>query len=143
MRYCSDGNDWVAKASIKPILVELGAKESTLTDEMIDKLINTANLDGDDKIDFKEFLIAAAIGLFLPADEAGKSEAFLKVKQGFMVVKETFDAIDEDGSGQIDYDELKSAFLTMRSDELVCMLRPSVPLSASACLSVCRRSRRV
>jgi len=57
--------NWVPKSSVKLILIELGANEEELTDEEIDLIIRTCNLDGDDKIEFKEFLIACSVGLFL------------------------------------------------------------------------------
>jgi Ca2+-binding EF-hand superfamily protein len=114
--------EYVPKDLVRPILVELGADEETLTDAFIDDLVKTANLDGDDKIDFKEFLIAAAVGVFLTEDAKGhaeRSEEFKIIRQGFLCVKETFDGIDVDLSGEIDYEELKTAFLSMRSDDLI------------------------
>merc|ERR1712228_424733 len=56
------------------------------------RIVDIANLDGDDNIDFKEFLVA----------------------------KEAFSYIDEDGSGEIDFDELKQAFSSMKyNDDLI------------------------
>lgn len=122
-----DGNDggdhggYITKAQVRPLLVELGAKSSELTDEEIDRIVTTANLDGDDKIDFKEFLIAAAIGCFLSdkIDQETQSNEFKKIRKGFDVAKEAFDYIDDDNSGEIDFEELKKAFSAMKHDDLV------------------------
>merc|ERR1712154_375546 len=95
--------------------------ESQLSEDEIARIIKIANLDGDDQIDFKEFLIAAAIGCFLKEDEPSNADAhFLKIRKGFLVAKEAFSYIDEDGSGEIDFDELKQAFSSMKyNDDLI------------------------
>merc|ERR1711971_320812 len=38
---------------------------------------------------------------------------------GFEVAKEAFGKIDKDGSGQIDFVELKEAFVSMKEDDLI------------------------
>lgn len=117
-----EDRDYITKAEVRPLLVELGAQSSHLTDEEVDRIVKTANLDGDEKINFKEFLIAAAVGLFLNehnVDHDAQSEAFKKMRKGFLVAKEAFDFIDDDGSGEIDYDELKKAFSAMKHDDLI------------------------
>merc|ERR1712154_445774 len=97
----------VPLSEVKPLLISLGADESELTEQEIDRIVATANLDGDDNIDFKEFLIAAAIGCFLKEEnEANGDEKFAKIRKGFLVAKEAFAFIDEDGSGEIDFKEL-------------------------------------
>eukprot|EP00483_Globobulimina_turgida_P000486 UN00486 len=110
------------KNEVKPLLIELGAAASELNDSEITRIINTANLDGDEQIDLKEFLIAAAVGYFLNEhniDHQQQSEEFKKIRAGFLVAKEAFDFIDDDGSGEIDFDELKHAFSAMKSDDLI------------------------
>ena len=72
-------------------------------------------MDGDSDIDFKEFLIAAAMGVFLKTenvDKSRKSAKFSTIATGFMCVDRAFKKIDEDRSGAIDFDELKLAFLS-------------------------------
>ena len=127
-RHCvclNDSNDnklgYITKAQVRPLLVELGATSSQLTDSEIDRIVTAANLDGDDKIDFKEFLIAAAIGCFLneAINEEQQSEEFKKIRKGFLVAKEAFDFIDDDDSGEIDFEELRKAFSAMKHDDLV------------------------
>lgn len=113
----------VPLSEIKPLLISLGANESQLTEDEIARIVDIANLDGDDNIDFKEFLIAAAIGCFLKdVDNENKNmdDNFLKIRKGFLVAKEAFSYIDEDGSGEIDFDELKQAFSSMKyNDDLI------------------------
>ena len=111
----------VPLSEVKPLLISLGADESQLSDDEIARIVATANLDGDDNIDFKEFLIAAAIGCFLKAEnEANSDPNFAKIRKGFLVAKEAFSFIDEDGSGEIDFDELKMAFSSMKyNDDLI------------------------
>eukprot|EP00483_Globobulimina_turgida_P001631 UN01633 len=119
---CAGSRDFITKNEVKPLLIELGASPSELTDEEITRIINTANLDGDENIDFKEFLIAAAIGCFLNEhniDHQQQSENFKKIRTGFLVAKEAFDFIDVDASGEIDFEELKHAFSAMKSDDLI------------------------
>ena len=55
---------YIHKKDVRKLLIELGAREADLNDDEVDRIIKTANLDGDEKIDFKEFLIAAAVGCF-------------------------------------------------------------------------------
>jgi len=111
--------DKISTAEVRPLLVKLGASVSILDDAEVDRIVKTANLDGDNGIDFREFLIAAAIGCFLhdKIDHTAQSEEFQKVRRGFMVAKEAFDFIDTDKSGEIDFDELKKAFSAMKSDD--------------------------
>ena len=115
----SPDTKFVYKTDVKKLLIELGGRESDLTDEEVDRIIKTANLDGDEKIDFKEFLIAAAVGCFLGHDVNGQSPEFLKIRRGFAVAQEAFNKIDKDGGGTIDFDELKTAFLAMKQDDLI------------------------
>merc|ERR1712129_610019 len=82
-------------------------------------IIETANLNKDDSIDFKEFLIAAAVGCFLSANPEQENAHFLRIRKGFEVAKEAFGKIDKDGSGQIDFVELKEAFVSMKEDDLI------------------------
>jgi len=112
-------SEQVSTAEVRPLLVKLGASVSILDDAEIERITQTANLDGDNGIDFREFLIAAAIGCFLhdKIDHTAQSEEFQKVRRGFMVAKEAFDFIDTDKSGEIDFDELKKAFSAMKSDD--------------------------
>merc|ERR1712228_694874 len=114
----------VPLSEIKPLLISLGANESQLTEDEIARIVDIANLDGDDNIDFKEFLIAAAIGCFLKdvdnENNKNMDDNFLKIRKGFLVAKEAFSYIDEDGSGEIDFDELKQAFSSMKyNDDLI------------------------
>mmetsp|Transcript_29824 Transcript_29824/g.26372 ORF Transcript_29824/g.26372 Transcript_29824/m.26372 type:complete len:287 (+) Transcript_29824:76-936(+) len=117
----NDGSGYITKAQVRPLLVELGATSSQLTDEEIDRIVTTSNLDGDDKIDFKEFLIAAAIGCFLndSINQEIQSNEFKKIRKGFLVAREAFDYIDDDKSGEIDFEELKKAFSAMKHDDLI------------------------
>ena len=70
-------------------------------------------------MDFKEFLIAVAVGCFLKADPSQENAYFLRIRKGFEAVQLAFGKIDKDGSGEIDFVELKEAFLAMKEDELV------------------------
>ena len=118
---CAGDKEYITKSEVRPLLIQLGAESSSLDDNEIDRIVRTANLDGDEKIDFKEFLIAAAVGCFLKDNvNLDKSSKEFKLnRKGFEVAREAFDAIDEDKSGEIDFDELKKAFLAMKHDELV------------------------
>ncbi|ETO11379.1 hypothetical protein RFI_25996 [Reticulomyxa filosa] len=110
---------WIPKSAVKPILIELGAKPEELTDEIINEIIKTSNLDGDEKIEFKEFLIACAVGLFLKNSGENQSPQFQEIREGFLVVRQAFDKIDEDKSEEIDFEELRGAFLSMKQDDLI------------------------
>ncbi|ETO28388.1 hypothetical protein RFI_08743 [Reticulomyxa filosa] len=110
---------WVPKSLVKPILIELGAKEEELTEEVVNEIIQTSNLDGDDKIEFKELLIASAVGLFLKKSGESQTQKFQEIREGFLVVRQAFDKIDKDKSGEIDFNELKGAFLSMKQDDLI------------------------
>ncbi len=103
---------------IRACLIDLGAREDDLTPQEIERIANSSNLDGDEKIDFREFLIASAMGCFLH-ESASENNApdFLVVKKGFQVVQNAFSLIDKDGSGEIDFEELKRAFLCMKADD--------------------------
>ena len=117
------------------LLRELGAAEANLTEEKINQLFKIANLDGgihcfvkthqkkpntktqkhknnkqqttkDDDIDFKEFLIAAAMGCFLTVsddeifnEKEKHSDLFIKQRRGFRAIEITFKKIDVDNSG--------------------------------------------
>eukprot|EP01084_Bolivina_argentea_P259328 437541_1 len=118
---CSGDKNYITKSEVRPLLIQLGAESALLTNSEIDRIVNIANLDGDDKIDFKEFLIAAAVGCFLNdnIDQNKCSEEFKKNRKGFMVAREAFDTIDADKSGEIDFEELKGAFLAMQHDEFI------------------------
>jgi len=111
--------DGLSKSEMKSLLIELGADSEHLTDSELTRIFKTANLDGDDDIDFKEFLIAAAVGCFLneDIDHEEQSEDFKKIRNGFLVAKEAFDFIDKDGGGSIDFEELRMAFSSMKQDD--------------------------
>merc|ERR1719499_589285 len=113
------GGDGLQKSEMKKLLIELGADSEHLTDTEVARIFKTANLDGDDDIDFKEFLIAAAVGCFLndSIDHEKQSENFKQIRKGFLVAKEAFDFIDEDNGGSIDFEELKAAFSSTKQDE--------------------------
>ena len=123
------GGDGLQKSEMKKLLIELGADSEHLTDTEVARIFKTANLDGDDDIDFKEFLIAAAVGCFLndSIDHEKQSENFKQIRKGFLVAKEAFDFIDEDNGGSIDFEELKAAFSSTKQDEAVCRHIQSVP----------------
>jgi len=121
---CGDDRQSITKSEVKPLLVQLGANATQLTDDEISRIVKIANLDGDDVINFKEFLIAAAVGCFLNeaiTDENvnEQSAEFKKLRKGFVVAEQAFHHIDEDKSGVIDFEELKHAFSTMKSDNLI------------------------
>eukprot|EP01084_Bolivina_argentea_P291517 501022_1 len=119
-KYATDENkSYVTKDKVAEILVELGARKESLTEANVKQIIKTANLNGDEHIDFKEFLIAAAVGCFLKADPTAENTYFLRIRKGFEAAQLAFGKIDKDGSGQIDFDELKSAFLAMKEDDLI------------------------
>merc|ERR1712154_538178 len=111
--------DGLQKSEMRALLIQLGADSELLTDDEVSAIFKTANLDGDDDIDFKEFLIAAAVGCFLneKIDHEAQSAAFQKIRKGFLVAREAFDFIDEDDGGSIDFEELRQAFSTMRQDD--------------------------
>jgi len=109
----------LSKEKVAGILLELGARPESLNEERMTIIIETANLDKDDSIDFKEFLIAAAVGCFLRANPERENPMFLRIRKGFEVAKEAFGKIDKDGSGQIDFVELKEAFVSMKEDDLI------------------------
>ena len=110
---------YITKDKVSIVLIELGARKESLTNENINDIIKTANLNGDDNIDFKEFLIAAAVGCFLKANPEQESQYFLQIRKGFEAAQLAFGKIDKDNSGQIDFEELKSAFLAMKEDDLI------------------------
>jgi len=111
----------IPKSAVSAVLLELGAKPEGLSKGTVEGIIEKANLDGDDVIDFKEFLIAAAVGCFLRADPETEdlSACFLSIRKGFEAAKEAFGKIDKDGSGEIEFEELKEAFLAMKEDDLI------------------------
>jgi len=111
----------IPKSEVITVLIELGAKPESFNQGSVEDIINKANLDGDDVIDFKEFLIAAAVGCFLRADPTttALSPCFLSIRKGFEAAKEAFGKIDKDGSGEIEFQELKEAFLAMKEDDLI------------------------
>merc|ERR1719203_265275 len=47
--------DKVSTAEVRPLLVKLGASTEMLDDAEIERIVATANLDGDSGIDFREF----------------------------------------------------------------------------------------
>lgn len=114
-----ENTSYITKDQLESCLIELGARKESLTTESIHDIIQTSNLDGDERIDFKEFLIAAAVGCFLKADPANENECFLTIRKGFEAVQLAFGKIDIDDSGQIDFIELKEAFLAMKEDDLI------------------------
>jgi len=111
--------DGLSKSEMKSLLIELGADSEHLTETEITRIFKTANLDGDNDIDFKEFLIAAAVGCFLneDIDHEQQSEDFKQIRNGFLVAREAFDFIDKDGGGSIDFEELRMAFSSMKQDD--------------------------
>lgn len=110
---------YITKSQVRLVLLELGAAAEDLTDSAIDEIFHTADLDVDKKIDFKEFLIAAAVGCFLNKEKDGQSPDFARIRKGFEAVQLAFSRIDRDGSGRIDLAELKIAFLSMKQDDLI------------------------
>jgi len=114
-----NGKDGLQKSEMKKLLIQLGADSKLLTDDEVTRIFKTANLDGDNDIDFKEFLIAAAVGCFLneAIDHDAQSDSFKKIRKGFLVAKEAFEYIDRDGGGSIDFDELKKAFSSVKQDD--------------------------
>jgi len=110
---------WIPKTSVKTLLIELGANEEELTEEVIDEIMTASNLGDVDRIEFREFLIASAVGLFLKNTGENQSARFQEIREGFLVVRHAFEQIDEDKSEAIDFEELKSAFLSMREDDLI------------------------
>jgi len=111
----------IPKSTVSTVLAELGARTATFSNGSMEMIIQKANLDGDEVIDFKEFLIAAAVGCFLRADPNTEelSPCFLSIRKGFEAAKEAFGKIDKDGSGEIEFQELKEAFLAMKEDDLI------------------------
>lgn len=111
----------IPKSKVTEVLVELGANPDSLSQESVDHIIQKANLDQNEVIDFKEFLIAAAVGCFLRADPNTEqlTPCFLSIRKGFEAAKEAFGKIDKDGSGEIEFQELKEAFLAMKEDDLI------------------------
>jgi len=120
-RYAESEPATIPKSMVTEVLVELGARPEALSKGSVEQIIATSNLDGDEVIDFKEFLIAAAVGCFLRADPVTDdlSPRFLSIRKGFEAAKEAFGKIDKDGSGEIEFQELKEAFLAMKEDELI------------------------
>jgi Ca2+-binding EF-hand superfamily protein len=113
---CAGERGHISVNEVRPLLIQLGARDETLSDEEIERIVHTSDLSSDNQLDFREFLIAAAVGCFLrPMDEDSRlSPEFVSNRKGFAVAREAFDAIDEDSSGEIDYEELKIAFLAMK-----------------------------
>jgi len=120
-KYCDEETATIPKNKVSEVLAELGARQETLGSGSMEMIIQKANLDGDEVIDFKEFLIAAAVGCFLRANPATEdlSPCFLSIRKGFEAAKEAFGKIDKDGSGEIEFQELKEAFLAMKEDDLI------------------------
>jgi len=110
----------ISKVNVKSILLELGGKPEILTDEEIERIVKVSNTNNrDDKMNFRTFLIAIAIGYFLKFDPNEQSNEFVTIRKGFDVAKEAFGKINTDGSGKISFEELKTAFLSMREDDLI------------------------
>lgn len=61
-------------------------------------------------ISFREFVIGVSVGFFIPTDS--EDEEVQKIKQGFLVIQDAFHAIDKDGGGEIDMEELKAALFS-------------------------------
>lgn len=124
---CAGDRQYITFNEVRPLLIQLGAKSLALTDEEMEIIFNTSDLSKNQMMDFREFLIAAAVGCFLKEqrNESSLSQEFLFIRKGFEVAREAFDTIDTDGSGEIDFEELKAAFVAMShgsQDELVCYL---------------------
>jgi len=120
-RHADPKTGTICKSSVSTVLAELGARTLSFSNGSMEMIIEKANLDGDEVIDFKEFLIAAAVGCFLRADPNTEdlSPYFLSIRKGFEAAKEAFGKIDKDGSGEIEFQELKEAFLAMKEDDLI------------------------
>ena len=109
-----ESKQYITKDKLKPVLVELGARRESLTTESLENIIHR-----EDKIDFKQFLTAAAVCCFLKADPEKENAYFLTIRKGFEAAQLAFTRIDKDGSGRIDFGELRAAFLAMREDDMI------------------------
>merc|ERR1719495_1067901 len=118
-KYCDPETKELPKEKVAEGLMQMGARRESLNEERVSSIIETANLDKDDTIDFKEVLIAAAVGCFLRANPEMECPQFLRIRKGFEVAKEAFGKIDKDGGGSIDFVELKEAFVSMKEDDLI------------------------
>ncbi len=93
----------IPKSQVITVLIELGADPESFTKGSVEEIVQKANLDGDDVIDFKEFLIAAAVGCFLRADPSTTelSPCFLSIRKGFEAAKEAFGKSTKTGRGRL------------------------------------------
>lgn len=101
------------------LLQDLGAKN--LSQQDLQSLFSMSDLDHSKNISFREFLIAVGVGYYLKeGNNAADSEDphFEETRKGFLVVRETFNAIDTDRGGFVDVQELKRAlFQTAGGDQ--------------------------
>ncbi len=111
----------IPKSQVIAVLIALGADPESFTKGSVEEIMQKANLDVDDVIDFKEFLITAAVGCFLRADPSTTelSPCFLSIRKGFEAAKKVFASIDRDRAGEIDFQELEWAFLAMPEGEII------------------------
>lgn len=82
------------------------------SDAEISKLFALSDLDGSRCIEFREFLIAIAIGYYLEQPLDTLSEVEAETARGFMYVREAFESMDKDHSKTVDIGELKKALFS-------------------------------
>jgi len=112
-----DKNLQIRREDLGKVLKDVCKKE--FTQEEVVTLFNMSDLNHSDDITFREFLIAVSVGYFLHVDH--EHEEVMKIKSGFLAIKEAFSAIDKDNGGSIDFDELKQALFSssMQDGELL------------------------
>lgn len=112
-------NESITADKAKEVLASM-EKHHTFTDTELQEMFHIADLDKDNNITFREFLIGIAVGYYLKVDS--DKEDFLAVQSGFKVVQQAFHHIDADGSGSIDVQEMKDALWFGHSASDNCIL---------------------
>jgi len=115
--YCDkDGNGTIDAEELGSVMHELGKE---LDKEELEALMNQLDSDGNGCVDFEEFLEGMSKWFLDPADlaiEKGDGGIPLEEEEYYAQAKAIFEAVDQDGSGMIDKDELKTALKEMGRD---------------------------
>eukprot|EP00977_Amphora_coffeiformis_P007269 scaffold1581_cov169-Amphora_coffeaeformis.AAC.5 len=96
-----DGGGTIEAGELKHVMTELGNKP---TDEEIQDMINLVDVNGDNEIDFDEFIVLMRLRMGDSGEDAEQN------------LRDVFDIFDADGSGYIDRDEMRVLMKKLAQD---------------------------